>query len=121
MSWTATDPERYDGEVVGDGQCVAYVQRACGAPHTSQWRQGALVKGSDLAQGTAIATFDPNGTYGNHVGRSHAAIFHQQNPTGLLVWDQWVGHPVAPRLIRFRNGQGSPVNDGDQFHVIESA
>jgi hypothetical protein len=29
-----------------------------------------------------------------------------------------VGHPVAPRLIRFKNGDGLPVDDGDQFYVI---
>jgi hypothetical protein len=120
MVWIATDPERYDGQIVGSGQCVAYVEQACGAPHTSQWKRGILVKGNEVVQGTAIATFAPNGTYANLPGRSHAAIFHQNNSTGLLVWDQWVGHPVAPRLIHFRNGDGLPVDDGDQFYVIDS-
>jgi hypothetical protein len=59
MRWIATNPESYDGQVVGSGQCVAYVERACGAPHTSQWKRGDLVKGSNVAQGTAIATFEP--------------------------------------------------------------
>ncbi|HXC89147.1 MAG TPA: BPSL0067 family protein [Stellaceae bacterium] len=61
-----------------------------------------------------------DGAYGNTPGRSHAAVFHQQNPSGLLVWDQWVHHPVAPRLIRFKGGEGLPVDDGDQFYVIEA-
>jgi hypothetical protein len=120
MRWIATNPESYDGQVVGSGQCVAYVERACGAPHTSQWKRGDLVKGSNVAQGFAIATFEPDGAYGNTPGRSHAAVFHQQNPSGLLVWDQWVHHPVAPRLIRFKGGEGLPVDDGDQFYVIEA-
>jgi hypothetical protein len=121
MSWVAEDPASYIGQVVGSGQCVAYVQRASGAPHTSGWRQGVFVKGNAVPEGTAIATFDPDGTYGNHPGLSHAAILHQETPAGLLVWDQWVGHPVAQRTIYFRDGVGSPVNDGDQFYVIESA
>ena len=94
----------------------------CDAPPTVEWRCGTLVKGSAAAQGTAVATFDPDGTYGNHTdGRSHAAILQQITPDGLLVWDQWTGHPVAPRLIRFKGGEGEAVNDGDQFHVIEQA
>jgi hypothetical protein len=120
MSWVANDPSSYVGKVVGSGQCVAYVEVACGAPHTSRWRRGQLVKGNEVPQGTAIATFDPGDTYGNHVGRSHAAILHEELPNGLLVWDQWVGHAVAPRVIRFKNGDGLPVDDGDQFYVIES-
>jgi hypothetical protein len=121
MSWVASDPARYNGHVVGDGQCVAYVQQASSTPHTSQWKRGDLVRGNEVAQGTAIATFDPDGTYGNHIGRSHAAIFHQEMPTGLLVWDQWLTHPVASRLIRFKGGEGLPVDDGDQFYVIEAS
>ena len=80
-----------------------------------------LVRGNAISTGTAIATFDPDGTYGNHTdGRSHAAVLHEELPQGLLVWDQWLHHPVAPRLIQFRNGTGAAVNDGDQFFVIES-
>jgi hypothetical protein len=122
MSWVAQAPSSFVGQVVGNGQCVIYVQQASGAPLTAQWSRGAKVRGGVVAQGTAIACFDPDGTYGNHTdGRSHAAIFHEELPEGLLVWDQWVGHPVAPRVIHFRAGQGPAVNDGDQFSVIERA
>ena len=122
MAWVAQSPESYENEVVGNGQCVAFVQKASGAPLTSSWTKGALAKNSHIAKGTAIATFDPDGSYGNHTdGRSHAAIFVEQQSAGLLVWDQWVGHPVSQRVIRFRNGSGKPVNDGDQFYVIEQA
>jgi hypothetical protein len=121
MSWVATAPSSFVGHVVGNGQCVAFVERAGGAPRTSRWRRGIPVKGNAVPQGTAIATFDPDGTYGNHIGRSHAAILHDQLANGLLVWDQWVGHPVAPRVIHFREGSGLPVDDGDQFYVIEAA
>jgi hypothetical protein len=40
MSWVATAPSSFVGHVVGNGQCIAYVQRACRAPHTSKWRRG---------------------------------------------------------------------------------
>ena len=44
-----------------------------------------------LRPGTAIATFDPDGRYGNHTdGRSHAAIYLGQDATGIRVIDQWV-------------------------------
>jgi hypothetical protein len=119
MTWTAAKPEDYAGRVVGNGHCVIYVQQAAGAPHTSQWRRGDLVRQAVVAPGTAIATFDPDGRYGNHTdGRSHAAILITRQDGGLLVWDQWVGHPVATRVIRFKGGAGDAVNDGDRYHVI---
>ena len=122
MTWIADDPASFAGQRVGNGHCVRFVQVAAGLPHTSQWRAGVRVRGNPVAAGTAIATFDPNGRYGNHTdGRSHAAILVEERPGGLLVWDQWVGQPVHQRTIRFRGGQGRRVNDGDQFHVIVPA
>jgi hypothetical protein len=86
MSWIAPAPETYAGEAVGNGQCVAFVETAAQTPRTAEWKQGALVRDSDVATGTAIATFDPDGTYGNHTdGRSHAAIFVEQQDDGILV------------------------------------
>jgi hypothetical protein len=92
---------------------------AAGAPLTKLWTKGTLVKGNaTLERGTAIATFDDDGTYGNHIdGRSHAAIYLSQNASGLEVFDQWVGQPVHQRLIRF--GGHPAVNDGNMFYVIE--
>lgn len=121
MAWIAGTPEVHAGRSVANGQCVRYVQVCAGLPHTSNWRQGDPVRDSDIEPGTAIATFDEDGCYGNHTdGRSHAAIFIEQVDDGLRVWDQWVGHPVAERVIHFRGGVGRPVNDGDAFCVIES-
>jgi hypothetical protein len=126
MSWVAPSPASYVGQSVGNGQCVAYVQVAAHAPVTAEWTQGQLVKGNDISQGTAIATFDPDGTYGNHTdGRSHAAIFHEETSTGLLVWDQWVQpagvHKVAPRVISFNDQDGLACDNGNVFYVIEHA
>ena len=118
MSYIAADPGSFDGQIVGDGQCVAFVKAAAGAPQTALWKQGALVKGAAIATGTAIATFQ-GGQYTNTPGTSHAAIFVSQDDNGLLVWDQWTGQPVHQRPIAFKGGVGSPVNDGDAFYVIE--
>ena len=99
--------------------CVAHVRRVTGLPQTSQWRRGVKVRDAGLASGVAIATFDPNGTYGNHTdGRSHAAIFIEQTDEGLRCLDAWIGHKAAERIIRFRGGNGKPVDDGDAYHTI---
>jgi hypothetical protein len=120
MAWIIEGAEEYLGQRVANGQCVRFLQEAGGLPHTSKWRPGDKVRGSGCEPGTCIATFDPNGRYGNHVdGRSHAAIFLEERAEGLLVIDQWVGHPVAHRTIRFRGGSGRRVNDGDAFCIIE--
>jgi hypothetical protein len=122
-TWVAVSPGVFFGKVVGRGQCVAFVRASSDAPHVSQWRRGESVRtAGELPKGQAIATFDEDGRYGNHTdGRSHAAILIARHADGLLVWDQWVGHPVQQRVIRYRGGQGDAVNDGDRYHVITDA
>ena len=113
------DSEAFLGEVVGDGQCFADVKAAAGCPATAKWIDDALVKGASLARGTAIATFQ-NHSYGNFTdGRSHAAIYLSQDAAGLTVIDQWKNQVAHQRVIRFKGGTGSAVNDGDAFAVIE--
>ncbi len=119
--YVAVRPEDFLGKSVGNGQCVAFVQKASRAPLTKDWKRGDLVKGNAMvAKGTAIATFDPNGRYGNHTdGSSHAAIYMGQDGKGLNVLDQFVvpqNHPVQPRTIRF--GGNPAANDGEAFFVI---
>jgi hypothetical protein len=122
MAWVAPNPARYAGQVVDTGHCVRLTQIAAGAPHTSRWARGSKVRGNPVAPGTAIATFSVNGRYENRTdGSSHAAIFVAEESGGLRVWDQWTGHPVAQRTIRWHGGQGKKSNDGDQFFVIEEA
>ncbi|HSR76407.1 MAG TPA: BPSL0067 family protein [Xanthobacteraceae bacterium] len=117
------DPARFDGRVVDNGHCVRFVQIHANMPHTSAWRRGPQVRGSEVARGTVIATF--GGTpprYQNRTdGSSHAAVFSSELPHGLSVWDQWRGQPVHNRVIRFRGGQGRAVNDGDAFFTVETA
>jgi hypothetical protein len=121
MPLIAKAPGAYAGQAVGSGHCVAFVQAAAGVPNTARWRRGIKVKGSDSRPGTAIATFSHDGRYENKTdGSSHAAILIAEQPGGLQVWDQWRGHLVQQRVIRYKGGQGTANNDGDMFHVIES-
>jgi hypothetical protein len=129
MPFVAKHPETYVGQVVGEGpnrgQCVAFVRAAANVPQTSMWIEGAQVWDHDsLTPGTAVATFDGNGCYGNKTdGSSHAAIFMEHDATtgGFWAYDQWIGHPVARRLIRAKGGAGQAVDDADAYAVIEVA
>lgn len=100
------------------GQCVSLVTRMCPTipVATAAWKKGALVStATDIAAGTAIATFGEDGSYSGH-----AAIFVSKTPAGINVIDQWItgaGKPVGPRLIRY-NGHGVS-NNGSLFHVID--
>ena len=108
------------GTVIGNGHCVHLVRQTTGLPHTSLWRRGDPVRGSGCAPGTAIATFDEDGSYGNHVdGRSHAALLLAENSDGIVVCDCWRGQPVHERTIKYREGQGDAANDADRFYVVE--
>lgn len=133
MAYVASTPRAYIGQSVGSGQCVAFTQKAANMPRTAAWRRGALVKGNaSITPGTAIATFDVDGRYGNHTdGRSHAAIYLGQDENGIQVLDQWLGHstdrrgdkiitphPVSQRTIRF-NQQPRPENVGGNYYVVE--
>jgi len=112
------NPSAYSGRVLCDhaggycGECVSFYKICSGDRRTtSQWIQGALVKGNfQIPIGTGIATF-PNGKY-----YGHAAIYMGQNSEGIQVWDQWKGHPVSTRTIRW--GGSGISNDGNGFYVI---
>ena len=123
MPYIAEDPEAYANQVVGSGQCVAFVEQASAAPLTHQWVRGDKARGNpSIVKGTAIATFGPAGTYTNSTdGTSHGAIYVGQDACGLQVWDQWTGQPAHQRTIRFQGGAAGvkPVNDGDAFYVVE--
>lgn len=119
MAYVCSNPESYQGKVVGDGQCVALVQRAAGVPHTSTWQPGARVKdAASIPVGTAIATFI-NGVYPNNDHGNHAALYISHDSYGIKVWDQWKGKAVSKRTIAYKEGDNDPSNDGDFFYVIE--
>ena len=104
--------------VIGDGNCVALIRSCSDAPHTSQWRAGQQVTKTKMEAGTIIATFK-NGKYPNTSGW-HAAIFIEQDQTGIWVWDQWVGKPVHRRLIRFRetSEHAAAANTAQAYSVV---
>lgn len=113
--------ERFLGQSVGSGQCVALVQAA--DPNvglTRTWTQGEQVMGNtNLKPGTAIATFDGSGRYANATdGSSHAAIYLGQNAQGIQVQDQWLNHAASVRTIPWNNSTGA-ANTGSQFYVIQ--
>jgi hypothetical protein len=110
------------GTVVANGHCLRHVQVVAGVTHSSSLRRGDPVRGSSCAPGTVIGTFDEDGRYANATdGSSHVAILLAETDEGLLVVDQWQGQPVHERLIRFRDGEGSAVNDASRYHIVESA
>jgi hypothetical protein len=120
--YLAARPEAFEGTVVGAGHCVDFVKAAAGAPQTAAWRKGPQVRGNPhIPRGTAIATFEADGTYTNASG-NHAAIYLYQDHRGIWVYDQWQGRPVHKRLIRFEGGSGSAKgrksNDAKRFAVI---
>ncbi len=121
--YIAASPEAFEGSVIGAGYCVDFVKVAAGVPRTAAWQEGVRVRGNpDIARGTAIATFELDGSYTSESG-NHAAIYLDQDDRGIWVYDQWRGQPVHKRLIRFEGGSGSKwgskSNDGMRFAVIE--
>lgn len=120
----------------GNAECALLVQTLTGAPTTSTWKRGAKVRGGSVTAGTAIATFQDNGTYDGNSGVCHAAIFLKETATGLQVWDQWRnghigerktnGYRHGIRVCRFVDANGKKSkdyrrqNDGDEFYVIET-
>ncbi len=129
MPYQARRPELIIGTSVGSGQCVALVEQTAHAPPTHFWHQGDLVRGNvRIGPGTVIATFDPNGLYGNHTdGTSHAAIYLGQDENGIQVIDQWVehrrnhkpwAHHASRRTILFGHTHGQAVDNADNYHVI---
>ena len=115
MPYVCSDPDEYnDGQHHGESQeCVALVKEACGisGSFTNTAKKGVLVKGTNVAKGAAIATFNASGHY-----EGHAAIYLGQTADGILVLDQWKGHGAQQRVIRY--GGNGVSNNGNGFYVV---
>lgn len=129
MAYIYPDAEKLVGnERVDDGagnfpgQCVSLVKKFTHAVPTSQWKEGARVKGNyALRIGTAIATFI-NGRYPSYATGNHAAFYCGQDASGIWVVDQSSQfQKIRKRKIFFKGNVGGirRVNDGDAYSVIE--
>jgi len=121
--------KQYKGKMLSDdegwkntkGECatgVQYVFYKAKNPigKTSTWKRGILVKGNNIAPGTAIASFDSDGKYAN----DHAAILVEETKEGLVVWDQF-NNPKkiwATRTLKFSKNNTDRSNNGNLFYVI---
>jgi hypothetical protein len=108
----------------GNTECVEFVRQGTGAPETSKWKKGLVVKGAPVGsifRGTAIATFDDFGTYPTDNLGKHAAVYLLHTDTYIQVLDQWNSQgEVLQRVIWFDRSAGtSRSNDGNTFYVIE--
>lgn len=109
-------------KIVGNGECVTLVKALTGAPASSLWKEGAkvkeLLKNSELAEGTAIATF-VNGRYLNLPHGNHAAIFVRSVPGGIEVFDQWHRHNPELRTIMFGRPGNGAAQRPELYSVVE--
>jgi hypothetical protein len=104
---------------VGEGHCLAFVQKAAGTPTTTAWRASERVMGATpwlIQKGTVIATM----VDGHFAHNSHAAIYLSHDEHGIRVMDQWLGNPVGERTIHDHGGTAHhPMNDASTFYVVE--
>ncbi|MBB6251724.1 BPSL0067 family protein [Nitrospirillum iridis] len=74
-------------------ECVSLVRSlTSGLAKSGNWREGEKLTPDvikTLKPGTVIATFDPNGRYGNRAAGNHAAIFLSATDEGIWVLEQY--------------------------------
>ncbi|SFD74864.1 BPSL0067 family protein [Paracidovorax konjaci] len=114
---------------VGSKHCVALLQHYAHLPHTSSWKPGETVFGNaNIKKGTAIATFNKAGKYGNLPTGNHAAFFVSQDAGGIRIMDQWLDDDRKPKIsMRYirpvgqrKDGQYTdPSNNASAYSVIE--
>jgi hypothetical protein len=124
---------------LGDGNCVALVQKLTNVGYTGFWSPGLRVMDCvHLAVGCVIATFE-QGRYANRATGNHACLFLEfgpvsqttGKPVSIIVMDQWNPSPTRPprpfiqsRAIWPRGKsfwQGNPFPDSenaDTFYVV---
>jgi hypothetical protein len=106
----------------GNTECVEFIKQTFDGPPTSLWREGDKVeKGNkSVLTGTAIATFIKGKYPQTGSSGKHAAIYLDQDGTGIIVLDQWrTQGSVAKRTISWNPRDSNLSNDGNAFSVIE--
>jgi hypothetical protein len=81
---------------------------------------------TDIAPGTAIATFNFDGAYGpsdspgGASGVSHTGIYLGQDASGVQILDQWSGSGGASiHTIPWSSWGGNTAEAGSQYYVIK--
>ena len=107
----------------GNTECVEFIKQTLDAPPTNLWREGDKVeKGKkNVLTGTAIATFIDKKYPQTGSSGKHAAIYLDQDGSGIIVLDQWrTQGSVQKRTIRWSPTDPSNLsNNGNAFSVIE--
>jgi hypothetical protein len=124
--------ELLEKPLLGDGQCIQIVKMIVPGLigiSTQSWKQGEAVKDvANLRQGTAIATFGPDGKFPIGNTGQHAALFLKHAGAGFWVMDQWRTqgmirrrHIGIPREHEQRTDGTWPnaSNNAHAFSVIE--
>jgi hypothetical protein len=132
MIYIATSPERFlSNSEVDNGHCARLVQIATNAPKACFWRRGAQVRGnSDVAVGTAIATFELRASNDEEAGLSarytnrtdftaHAGLYVSQDEKGITMIDQWQGRGKVGYTTRDFLPHQYPIEDGSNYYIIE--
>ena len=116
-------------------ECVAIAQETLRMPNAKMfWRrgtrvlgnaapnyyQGLEVRGTGIARGTIIATFDENGRYLSNEHNNHVAIYISQDKNSIRVIDQWNKRKPDYRTIYIKNGMSDPSNNANAFSVVYS-
>jgi hypothetical protein len=87
----------------GTGECVDIIKELVPGligVSTQSWKQGASVKHApNLARGTAIATFGPDGRFPRENTGQHAAIFVSHAGAGIYLVEQYRNS----RLVLYRH------------------
>jgi hypothetical protein len=109
-------------------ECVSLVRAVIPElPHSSQWKEGDPVTPEsvkDLAPGTAIATFNEDGRYGNAPQGNHAAIFlgpeidEEGRVRGIEVIDQSRRVKARSRSFPFDRSVGDHRYRASDFSII---
>ena len=97
-------------------ECVALTKFFSRAPCTSCWRKGVPVMGSNIAPGTAVATF-VNGRYPQTDVPKNSGIFVKHIPNGFTIIDQWEGNFGRTRDLYVDPRQGRS-DRADTYSVI---
>ncbi|EDS5972588.1 BPSL0067 family protein [Salmonella enterica subsp. enterica] len=109
----------------GNDQCVTLIKVVIpelSRRTTSTWHQGEQVlDNTNIAKGTAIATFDEQGVYPNRPSGNHAALYLGQNASGTLIMEQWTKElKIHKKRVRVNLDERVPMTRrAATYYVIE--